>query len=391
MFDLSQLYGDNEDDELIRSFHQGLLSTSTEDSSLLPKTLEDFCYISNENSTCYHSGDSRVNANPFVTVMYTMFLRSHNQIAQKLKRMNPKWNDNQLFGVTKAINIAIYQKFIYNDWANVVLGKRLALEIRSKNNDHDGKQYRSDKVSNEFGAAAIKFYNTMLPGDLLSHQDDPNRILSRSSENIIDADRDSVNQKRKELLKLQDSFYKPRDLNRNHLLDQMMNAILRQNAMAMDNSYVDDLSFQLYRSQMFGNKVFGGDSLAYDIQRTRDHGLQPYINYIKKCLNIRITSFDDLKHIISEDNLNKLSSIYESVQDIDLIVGALSEIPNENATVGPTISCILSEFLPDHWTSTFNWKCCAIHFLHVWEKLFCETFSKVNCFKSGVKSLLVIN
>ena len=348
MFDLSQLYGDNEDDELIRSFHQGLLSTSTEDSSLLPKTLEDFCYISNENSTCYHSGDSRVNANPFVTVMYTMFLRSHNQIAQKLKRMNPKWNDNQLFGVTKAINIAIYQKFIYNDWANVVLGKRLALEIRSKNNDHDGKQYRSDKVSNEFGAAAIKFYNTMLPGDLLSHQDDPNRILSRSSENIIDADRDSVNQKRKELLKLQDSFYKPRDLNRNHLLDQMMNAILRQNAMAMDNSYVDDLSFQLYRSQMFGNKVFGGDSLAYDIQRTRDHGLQPYINYIKKCLNIRITSFDDLKHIISEDNLNKLSSIYESVQDIDLIVGALSEIPNENATVGPTISCILSEFLPDH-------------------------------------------
>lgn len=344
-FDLSQLYGyDADDQNSLRSYHQGLLLTSADDSSLLPKTSDEMCFMANENSTCYVSGDSRVNANPFVTIMYTMFLRSHNQIAQKLKRMNPKWNDSQLFGVSKEINVGIYQKFIYNDWANAVLGKRMALEIRSKNIDHDGKQYMSDKVSNEFGAAAVKFYNTMLPGDLLSHQDDPNGILSKSSENIIET-ASTVHPKRKELLKLQDSFYKPRDLSRNHLLDQLMNSILRQNSMAMDSSYVDDLSLQLYRSQMFGNKVFGGDSLAFDIQRGRDHGIQPYINYIKKCLNIRITGWEDLRSIIGEDEINKLRSIYESVQDIDLIVGALSEIPNENATIGATISCILSEFL----------------------------------------------
>lgn len=317
--------------------------------------------MANENSTCFMSGDSRVNANPFVTIMYTMFLRSHNQIARKLLRMNPKWNDNQLFHVTKAINVAIYQKFIYNDWANAVLGKRLALEIRSKNNDHDGKKYKSDKVSNEFGSAAIRFYNTMLPGDLLSHQDDPNRILSQSTENIIEAV-GTVNTKRRKLLKLQDSFYKPRNLNKDHLLDQLTNAILWQNSMAMDNSYVDDLSLQLFRSRGYNNKIFGGDQLAFDIQRTRDHGLQPYINYIKKCLNIRITSWDDLTSLIAEDDLNKLRSIYSSVQDVDLIVGALSEMPNENATVGPTISCILSESTSRcvHWTST---QCCTMDFL----------------------------
>lgn len=337
LFDLSQLYGNANDEEYkIRSFHQGSLLASTDDASILPKTADELCFAENENSTCYHSGDSRVNANPFVTIMYTIFLRSHNQIAQKLKRMNPRWDDNQLFAVAKGINIAIYQKIIYNDWANVVLGKRMAMDLRNI----DGKLYKSDKVSNEFGTAAIKFYNTMLPGDLLSHQDESSRMMSRSSENIIEAT-DVVSSKR--IFKLQDSFYKPRDLGKHNRLDQLMNAILRQRSMAMDSSYVDDLSLQLYRSQMFDNKVFGGDSLAFDIQRTRDHGLQPYINYIKKCLNIRITSWDDLRSIISLDEVKKLKTIYESVQDIDLLVGALSESPNENATLGPTFSCILSE------------------------------------------------
>lgn len=336
------MYGfDVDDEKRLRSFHEGLLLTSVEDSSMLPRSAEDLCVTKSENTTCYQSGDSRVNANPLVTTLYTIFLRSHNKVAQKLKRMNPKWNDTQLFTVTKEINIAIYQKFIYNDWASVVLGKRMALEIRSKNNDHDSKKYKSDKVSNEFGSAAVKFYNTMLPGNLLSHHDDPTRLLSHTSENIVDAV-DGVS--RHELLKLQDSFYKPRDLGKHHLLDQLMNAILRQHSMQMDSSYVDDLSLQLYRSKMFGNRIFGGDSLAFDIQRTRDHGLQPYVYYIKKCLNIKINWWEDLRNIISDDDLGKLRSIYESVQDIDLIVGALSEIPNENATVGPTFSCILSKF-----------------------------------------------
>lgn len=314
-----------------------MLLMSTDGNSLLPKTIDEICFMANENSTCYQSGDSRVNANPLVTSLYTLFLRSHNKIAQKLKRINPKWNENQLFTVTKDINIAIYQKFIYNDWANVVLGKRTALEIRNKNNDHDGKKY--DKVSNEFGAAAVKFYNTMLPGDLMSQQDDQ----AKSSENSIEAE-GVESKERKDILKLQDSFYTPRDLSKNNFLEQLMNSVLRQNSMGFDSSYVDDLSLQLYRSKMYGNKTFGGDSLAFDIQRTRDHGLQPYINYIKKCLNIRITQWDDLRNIVREDDLHKLRSIYESVQDVDLIVGGLSEIPIENATVGPIISCILSEF-----------------------------------------------
>lgn len=256
--------------------------------------------------------------------------------------MNPKWSDDQLFSVTKDINVAIYQKIIYNDWANSVLGNRLALDIRSKNDDHDAKKYKSNKVSNEFGVAAIKFYNSMMPGDLFYQNDIlPSKISpgkSKSIENLIDSGR------QKELMKLQNHFYQSKDLSRNNFFEIFMSTVLRQQAMAMDSSYVDDLAIQLYRSKMHDSKIFGTDSLALDIQQSRDHGISSYVNYIKKCLNIRITNWDDLRHIIKEDDLYRLRSIYESVMDVDLIVGGLSEIPNENATVGPTFSCIMSKY-----------------------------------------------
>lgn len=321
-----------------------MLLSSADGNQILSKTTDEICFTSVENSTCYQSGDTRVNANPLVTTLYVLFLRSHNSIAKKLKQMNPTLNDDQLFNLTRDINVAIYQKVIYNDWANVVFGKRMALEVKNKNDDHDhdGKHYKSDKVSNEFGTSAIKFYNTLLPGNLMSHQDEPASSLTQSSENIIEAS-SSANFKRKDILKLQNSFYKPRDLNNNLFLDQLMNAALKQNSMQFDSFYVEALSLQLYRSKMQNNKIFGGDSLAFDIQKTRDHGLQPYINYIKKCFNIRITQWDDLRNILKEEDLKKLQDIYESVQDIDLIVGGLSEIAQENGTVGQTFSCILSK------------------------------------------------
>lgn len=341
--DLSQLYGYDEDDQRkLRLKIQGLLKTSTDDTTFLPKiSSSDLCYSLDNKTACFSSGDTRVNSNPIVTILYTIFLRSHNQIAQKLKRVNPKWSEDQLFSVTKDINVAIYQKFIYNDWANVVLGKRMALEIRNKNDDHDAKKYKSDRVSNEFGTVAIRFYNSMQPGDLFYYNDAPThgRAHSKSTENLVDSGR------MKEIMKLQDTFFQPKDLSRGNVFDQLMATVLRQKAMAMDTSYVDDLAVQLYRSRMHDSLIFGTDSLALDIQRARDHGVQSYVSYIKKCLNIRINHWNDLRHIIKEDDLYRLRSIYESVFDVDLIVGGLSEIPNENATIGPTLACVLSKFL----------------------------------------------
>ncbi len=43
--------------------------------------------------------------------------------------------------------------------------------------------------------------------------------------------------------------------------------------------------------------IYAIDLLAFDINTGRDHGLQPYINYIKQCFNVTINTFADLYNL----------------------------------------------------------------------------------------------
>jgi hypothetical protein len=333
--DLSQLYGTTDDDaKKLRHFNQGLLLTSTDDSSLLPMAADETLCT---DFLCFRSGDSRVNSNPFVTSIYTLFLRSHNQIATKFRQMIPRWNDDHMFKITKRINIAIFQKIIYNDWANIVLGEQIANEIRTKTIERDAQRHNTKKVSNEFGTAAIKFYNSMLPGSVKHYEEMKN---NSTDENELEVSQET------NLFELESTFYKPKKyVSSANKYDRLMKSILTQNSMLMDSSYVDDLAINYYQTKMHDNKVFGTDALSIDIQKGRDHGLATYTDYINKCLNVKINSWDDLNGIIVEDDLHKLRNIYASVHDIDLIVGGLSEKVPENSTVGPTFSCIISDQL----------------------------------------------
>lgn len=46
-------------------------------------------------------------------------------------------------------------------------------------------------------------------------------------------------------MKLQNEYYKPRDLSENNELENLIDAILNQRSMAMDSGYVADVSGQL--------------------------------------------------------------------------------------------------------------------------------------------------
>lgn len=168
-----------------------------------------------------------------------------------------------------------------------------------------------------------------------------------------------------EILELKNEFYKPRDLGRANELDRIQAAILQQNAMAMDSGYVDDVT--RYRFQYSTDSDGGGggtDVLALDILRGRDHGLRRYIEYVRLCSTggrTAVQSWDDLRELIDDkvciyrkeiglfkligfyfgQNLDRLKSVYSSVDEIDLIIGAISERPKLDATVGPTFVCII--------------------------------------------------
>lgn len=174
--DLSQLYGNSDDiTNTLRTFVNGELEISNDPlSPTLPEiddiTSNQLCMhnTSTVDTVCYRAGDSRVNVNSYVTTIYTIFLRSHNRIAKQLRKVHPTWNDAELFKYARFINMGIYQKIIYEEWLNVVLGTDAAAIINGNTdtcNDFDGM------VSNEFATAGIRFYYSMMPGDLKTTKD----------------------------------------------------------------------------------------------------------------------------------------------------------------------------------------------------------------------------
>lgn len=95
-----------------------------------------------------------------------------------------------------------------------------------------------------------------------------------------------------EILEIKNEFSKPRNLGLNYELEIIMDAVLKQNAMAMDSGYVDDIT--KYRFQYSQTQNIGTDVLALDILRGRDHGLAGYTKYLELCTNTKINNWDDL-------------------------------------------------------------------------------------------------
>ena len=65
----------------------------------------------------------RVNLNPQLAVMHTLWLREHNRVAAQLATVNPEWNDEILYQQARKIVIAEIQHIAYNEWMPLVLGK----------------------------------------------------------------------------------------------------------------------------------------------------------------------------------------------------------------------------------------------------------------------------
>ncbi|XP_065371103.1 peroxidase [Calliphora vicina] len=337
--DLSQLYGFNEKSQnRMRLKQKGLLKSTSlgkSQDSLLPMAEEDtnwFCALipdGGSNSTCFMAGDSRVNSDPFAIIIHTIMMRNHNRIAKELNIQHPDWNDDQLFQKAKSINIDIYHRIVIDEWLPVVLGTSMTNEIkmiksRSVNNES------LHQISNEYAIAASRFYLSMMPNELRNYAMDTGSEYSKDeSSNKIDTN----------IFILKDEIYSPSIEYTSNKLDQILYSVLMQQAMKLDASYVESLSSDLANNK----RPTHSDLLAFDIQRGRDHGLQPYFKYLEICNNVKINNWKDLQTFIKPEDLSKLKNAYSNWRDIDLIVGGISEMSARNATVGPTFQCIIGE------------------------------------------------
>lgn len=175
---MSQIYGNTrEQTKSLRLNYGGLLKLSEENNEITKTDNNIHCMNRpNETGYCYKSGDTRVNVSPYITILHIIFAKNHNNIAKELLSEHSDWTDEFLFNKARTINKHVYQRIIYNDWANIALGSPSASQVRNTavgNVEHG--------VSNEFAVAAIKFYNSMLPGDLKQFS------IPFTNENIVDS------------------------------------------------------------------------------------------------------------------------------------------------------------------------------------------------------------
>lgn len=86
---------------------------------------------------------------------------------------------------------------------------------------------------------------------------------------------------------------------------------------------------------------FGTDLASLNIQRGRDHGVPSYNSWREFCGLKRANSWADLAGVFTNETLQRYSTLYASVDDIDLWSAGVSERPSPGSMVGPTFGCIM--------------------------------------------------
>ena len=315
--DGSMIYGSNEATATaLRTLSGGRLKTS--DGNMLPlnnaETFPDGTLnMDNANpfvssDQLFAAGDARANENVELTSLQTLFLREHNYQADKIAAANPSLTDEQIYQQARSIVIAEIQAITYNEWLPSLLGKGAV----DRYTGYDSTV--NPGISNEFATAAFRFGHSLLGDDV--------EFLDNNGLETHEA------------VALSEAFFNP-DLIEETGIDSILKYLSSDPSSEVDTEVVDSL-----RNFLFGPPGAGGLDLAsLNIERGRDHGLADY-NTTREAIGLpRVISFGQ---ITSDTELQeKLASLYETVDNIDLWVGGLAEDHVARSSVGETFQTII--------------------------------------------------
>lgn len=176
--DGSVVYGSSDDrTRSLRTGNGGLLRMfiTPDNRTLLPQTTDpnDGCNeleMNRKGHYCFESGDARANENLHLTSMHLIWARHHNYLARNLAKINPHWDDDQLFQESRKILGAQMQHITYNEFLPILLSENLTriigLKPNAKTEFSDGDLYDdtvNPSIANHFAAAAFRFAHTLIP------------------------------------------------------------------------------------------------------------------------------------------------------------------------------------------------------------------------------------
>lgn len=326
--DLSPVYGLNQNQLIeIRLFVKGLLKVTVFNGQreYMPLLKEGSCLNDKLGAFCFKSPDDRVNQNLGLTSLHTIFIREHNRLAFGLSLINKNWDDERLFQEARRINIAQMQHITYSEYLPIIVGFDMAISNDLLPLD---KGYFTGYmpnlrlgILNEFSSAAFRLH-TMVRSFYQRRRNSQftgNLSLNDMSFNAVQAWNFPAGG-----------------------LDSILSGSIDERMMAFDNLITDAMKEHLFESNPGTPHTRRFDITTLNINRGRDHGLLPYTAYLFWQDRVRRTSFDDLTNI-SPENRKRLSEIYESIDDIDLYVGGISERPISFSQVtGVTFANIIS-------------------------------------------------
>ena len=262
---------------------------------------------------CFISGDHRVSENIGLAFEHLVWTREHNRVAAALAARHPDYDDERLYQEARRVVVAEYQHIVYNEWLPAILGYEYTQAVGLAPGSSAGYAPEARSViANEFSTAAFRFAHSMVP--------DVFELQSRA-------------------IALEQTFF-----NSSYLLEFGLVRELARSLTSQRPGWVDRVFSSALRERLFMMPGAPGmDLVALNINRGREHGLQPYVTAVENCLDRTVASWDDLADLMEPETVARLRGVYDSVEDVDLFIGAVSERRAHNAAVGRTLQCLIGQ------------------------------------------------
>lgn len=278
----------------------------------------------NENTYCFFGGDERVNEQPTLTAMHTLYVRDHNRVATKLAELNPHWDDDRIYHEARHIQAAIAQHIVISEYLPLLIGHEMMVlynltstAVNSYWNGYDPDI--SPAISHAFSTAAFRQGHTFIQGRV--HLFDPKTHRHLGFDML------------RNLFKRPFHYYKP------GRMDQIVAGVINTPAQTYDPFITEEISGHLFQEP---GEQFGMDLPAINLARGREQGTPGYNFFREWCGLPRAQKFEDLQPYMNNRTAFLYSKLYKHVDDIDLWSGGISERRMSGSQIGPTFACIIA-------------------------------------------------
>ncbi|KAJ0179666.1 hypothetical protein K1T71_004257 [Dendrolimus kikuchii] len=339
LIDLSVIYGNHLSSLLKkgRLFEKGLLKFEVSNGKIWPpstKTQANVCFLNDkvQETRCHETPEDGLNTLAGINMVGVWVWRLHNVIANNLAAVNPCWDDDMLFYTARDINIAIFLQIYYYELLPIFFGRDNLIK--------DGM------ISPSLGHRDL--YNPKILPQLSLEYPFVSRwvhVIQEGSLKMYDADGYYLKKYPIVNLTLKTGFF---DVDEN--MEQLTRGNFLQTSAKIDYIIDPDIG-----TVGLGPHQRASDLCTSDAAKNRYFGFQSYVKYRDFCFGKPIRSFDDLDGIIDPERIEILKDLYESFEDIDLIVGIWVEKPIKGGFVPPTMYCLVVEQLIRNMISDRHW------------------------------------